>query len=270
MSQTMQYVFDATQHEPDAGLDAIPAGLYSFAIDGVEIVDIANDGATRGQQVKITAVVTDGEYKGRKVITHYGLWNKTSPEAVRISHSQFSALCHVTNIFKVDFSSGGKNLIGGQFRARVDNDGKYNAVKEVFDLAGNKPGRSGGAVPTTAPVATATPGGNWGGNAPAAPAAAAPPAAPAFPPAGWTAHPTAPGFFYQGSEVLSEADLRAKTAAPAAPATPAAPNSAFAGGQPAPAAAQPPAPQGWNQAAPSPAAPSGAAPTPPWGQPAAA
>lgn len=51
-------------------------------------------------------------------------------------------------------------------------------------------------------------------QAPAAPyngyAQVPPPAAPAFPPAGWTAHPRAPGYFYCGQEVLSEADLRAK------------------------------------------------------------
>jgi len=33
---------------------------------------------------------------------------------------------------------------------------------------------------------------------------------PPFPPEGWVAHPTAPGFFYKGQEVLSEADLRLK------------------------------------------------------------
>lgn len=38
-----------------------------------------------------------------------------------------------------------------------------------------------------------------------------PPPPPAtFPPAGWTAHPSAPGYYYRGQEVLSEAQLRAK------------------------------------------------------------
>lgn len=39
------------------------------------------------------------------------------------------------------------------------------------------------------------------------------PADPAFPPEGWAAHPTAPGFYYKDQEVLSEADLRAKVGA---------------------------------------------------------
>ena len=46
--------------------------------------------------------------------------------------------------------------------------------------------------------------------------AAAPPPPPVpptpapFPPAGWTAHPTSPGWYYRGQEVVSEADLRAR------------------------------------------------------------
>lgn len=83
----------------------------------------------------------------------------------------------------------------------------------------------------------------------AAPAFAPPPALPpAFPPPGWAAHPSAPGYYYQGTEVLSEAQLRAKVAPPppappappAAPAAPAAapapwapPSSLFGGAPPA-------------------------------------
>lgn len=36
------------------------------------------------------------------------------------------------------------------------------------------------------------------------------PVAKKFPPEGWLPHPTAPGFFYKGQEVLPEADLRAR------------------------------------------------------------
>jgi hypothetical protein len=51
----------------------------------------------------------------------------------------------------------------------------------------------------------------------AAGASAPPPPVPAvvapdlaFPPAGWTAHPSAPGYYYRGTEVLTEAALRAR------------------------------------------------------------
>lgn len=73
----------------------------------------------------------------------------------------------------------------------------------------------------------------------APPAMLPPPAAPAavFPPAGWTAHPQAPGYFYAGTEVLTEADLRARFTAPVglptAPAgMPAAPTGLPAAGTP--------------------------------------
>lgn len=49
------------------------------------------------------------------------------------------------------------------------------------------------------------------GAPPPPPAAAQAPAS--FPPSGWTLHPNAPGYYYKGQEVLSEADLRAKGAA---------------------------------------------------------
>lgn len=69
---------------------------------------------------------------------------------------------------------------------------------------------------------------------PPAPVPVAPPPAPAaFPPAGWTAHPNAAGYYYMGQEVLTEVALRARYEAPAAPAPAAVP--------PAPAATATPA-----------------------------
>ncbi len=59
------------------------------------------------------------------------------------------------------------------------------------------------AAPTPPPPVTASPP-----SPPPAPAASAP-----FPPPGWTAHPTSPGFYYKGQEVLSEAQLKQRSAA---------------------------------------------------------
>ncbi len=44
---------------------------------------------------------------------------------------------------------------------------------------------------------------------PPVPAAAPPPVPAPFPPPGWAPHPQAPGWFYRGQEVKTEADLRA-------------------------------------------------------------
>lgn len=39
-----------------------------------------------------------------------------------------------------------------------------------------------------------------------------------FPPAGWTAHPASPGYYYMGQEVLTEQQLRERAAVPGMPA----------------------------------------------------
>ena len=83
-------------------------------------------------------------------------------------------------------------------------------------------------APVAAPVAPPVP--------PAPPVAPPAPVAVEFPPAGWTAHPSSPGYYYSGQNVLSEADLRAQSvpAAPAAPAGPPLPPAAPVAGSPPP------------------------------------
>lgn len=96
---------------------------------------------------------------------------------------------------------------------------------------------------------------------PAAPVLAPPVAAPvveAFPPAGWTQHPQSPTHYYQGTEVVTEAELRARMAPPAA--APVAPPAFAAPPVAAPAAAP-------VAAGPAPAAAQSLAP--PWARPAA-
>jgi len=150
---------------------------------------------------------------------------------------------------------------------------------DVSGLAGAAPAQALAAVqqapaqPTYAPVPQPTvtpvqaqPVSNVVPIQPAAPQPvpqAPPPMAPAavFPPEGWTAHPTAPGYFYRGQEVISEVDLRAQAAAavpaaPIAPQVPVAPQPTYV----------PPIQQAPLQLAPQPAAvvpPTGPAPNTP-------
>jgi hypothetical protein len=86
-----------------------------------------------------------------------------------------------------------------------------------------------------------------------APALPPPPGAPplpshtvavAFPPAGWTAHPSAPGFYYKGSEVRAAAELRAMFAPPPPPPAPPPPVLAPPAPPPPPVIAFPP--PGWT------------------------
>lgn len=117
-------------------------------------------------------------------------------------------------------------------------DNKQRGVNFGLDgvqiIDGNAPRLSIGAAGMAKDAVKAA----FGGSAPAA-APSAPPApgqSAAFPPAGWAPHPTSPGYFFCGQEVLTAAELRAKFAPPAAPATPPAPPSP----PPAPVAPTPP------------------------------
>lgn len=280
--QDQNYVFDAHQHAPEAGLDPVPAGTYDVTIDDTDVRDMKDN---KGWFLYVVFKIMTGEFAGRKVTNNYNIGHTQSPETVRIAHGQLSALCHVTGRFQVTKLNKGAELRGGNLRIQVTNDGTYNQLKGVFDTAGNKPEKAGaGRAPAAVmPVASAAPAaGGWGAPAPAAAAPApvavvaapvapvAPAPAPVFPPAGWQVHPSAPGYYYSGQEVLTEQQLREKFPAPVVPAAPPAPPAAPA--QPAfvppsapiPAAAAPAAPAGWNQAP----APAAAAPAP-WGAPAA-
>lgn len=251
----ISYVFDATQHDPDAGQEPVPADTYKVAVDSAETYEMRDD---KGWGFKVVFKIVDGPYAGRTFSNQYNIGHQTSPKTVEIAHKQLSALSHVVGVLKFDVKNKGGELIGKQLRARVLSDGRYNELKEVFDINGNKPSKTGSGIASAAPVAAAAPGG-WGATpvavaAPAAPVVAPAPAAPAFPPEGWTPHPAAPGYFYQGQEVLSEAQLRERFAPqPAAPAAPVAPA----------------APAAWSQQPAVAAAPAGQ-PAAPWGKPAAA
>lgn len=237
------FTFDARQIAPDSGSDPIPAGVYNVEITDTGIRNFKDAAAGWGFNVEFT--VLDGVYQGKKVYNLYSVGHKINPETVRIANSQISALCWVTGIFNL--VGQGEAIRKARLKIDVTNDGTRNNLKGVMDINGNKPAKTGhGNAPAT-PVATAapTPAGapaGWGsgaGTAPIPPAPPAPPAtppaptaAPAVPPAGWLPHPSSPGWFYQGQEVLNEAQLRAKypplptpAAAPTVPAAPVAPAS---------------------------------------------
>jgi hypothetical protein len=258
-AQTLNYIFNAAEHEPDVGIEAVPADTYDFDISAVQIKDMRDD---KGQYLAITFDIASGQYKGRKVTNNYNLWHKISPEAVAIAHAQLSALSHVTGVFTIDFNNGGAALLHARGKMRVDNDGKFNSVKEVLDVNGNKANRAGRGAqqPLTAPVAVATPATNWGtggvANAPAPQAPVAPTivAAPTVEDAEALAkrHNVQhyPGHRYDPATNAYVVD------APAAPVSP------FAGTQSIPAAPQAPAAPQWTQA---PVAAAPAANTAPWG-----
>jgi hypothetical protein len=250
-----QLHFDASKVEPDNGIEVVPAGWYNAAIDESGNKP-TKDGVNSYTQFRFT--ILDGQYKGRKLFARFNLQH-TNAQTSEIAQRQLSALCHAAGVLQLSDTQQLHN-IPMKVKAIVKKDEGYEPSNELRSFK-NINEVVEGSAPAGAPAASAPPAAQlppaqpWAQQTQSAPPAAppaAPPVAPpaaAFPPAGWTAHPSAPGYYYAGNEVLSEADLRARfPAQPAAPAAPPAPPAA-------PAA--PPAQGGWQQ-------PAGQQP---WGQP---
>ena len=238
----MQLNFDSAGIKPQGNLEPIPLNTYNVTIvDSGKTDTQANDGSA---YLFFDLKIVDGPQAGKVQTDRLNLWNK-SDKTVEIAKGQLSAYCHVTGKYKF---ADTQEMHGIPFKARIGpqvaKDGtvsdKYGDVKGLFHMDGNEPGKStvAGGSPSGAPPFAQAPTPGFAATPPPAGPPAPPPAAPApppaapapppvatFPPAGWVAHPTSAGWFWNQTtnEVLSEADLRAKSAPPVAPGPPAPP-----------------------------------------------
>lgn len=228
---SFQITFNANSVAPNTAPEAVPSGIYFVMIvKSAEVAVRDGEGATF---YELTMQILEGEHKGKFIKERLNCKNPNE-QAREIAFSTLSAICHVTKVMQLGQSSD--ELHNKPFKVNVvkeprnDRPDLYsNSIRGYFDMQGNPPGATAGGATTTAAAANAS---DFGASAtktetkaPPPPPAKAPaaPVAPAFPPEGWTAHPSAPGYFYKDQEVLSEADLRAKFSAPSAPAVPSAP-----------------------------------------------
>lgn len=242
------------------GFDPLPPDWYPAIIESEEMKPTKSGD---GHYLQYTLAITDGPYKGRKVIDLLNL-NNPNQTAMEIAYRQLSAICHAIGVLQITDTGMLRNRplevkLGLQPERADPNTGQvYDARNKVkaFRAVG-----AGGAPATGAPVAN--PFGAPAGNPFAVPAAV--PAAPQFStPA--IAAPQAPQPQFQQ---------------PAQPQQPwAAPPGAGAP-TPQPQYAQPPAPAGnpfaaqmAQQAVPqqfgqqtSQTAPTAAAGSPPWMRP---
>jgi Protein of unknown function (DUF669) len=228
--------FDARTVEPQAAFDPIPAGWYNVEITDAEI--LATKGRNGGSRVKVEFTVLDGEFKGRKVFGSINNKN-TNAQAQEIGQRELSALCHATGVIVIEDL---KQFVGKMLQVKV----RVKPATAEYDAANEPRGYKAleGAAPPSMMSAPPAPGAP---PMPPAPPAAVPAPPASFPPAGWVAHPQAPGWFYEvanPANMKEAADLQASLA-PAAPVAPPAPIPA----PPAPAPAPVPLPP-----APAPAA----------------
>ena len=261
--------FNASEHEPARAIDILPNGWYNAEITDAEV--LACKGVGNNERVSIEYTVIDGDHKGRKVwdsINH----NHSKAQTQEIGQRELSAVCHATGVMQLSSAAGGvAQFVGKMLQIKVGT-GKTTAAypdpknevkgRKALANAANNGGAGQSPPPFAQPAAQETP--------PFASPTQAPPAVPAVPAAppvvetpavnpidtavadGWIAHPSSPGFYYKGQEVVSETDLAGRYPAtpqtpPAAPQAPVAipsPAAPVAGGVPAVPTGGPPA---WAQ-----------------------
>lgn len=120
--------FDATQIQPDAPRELIPAGDYKVIITESEMANTS----TGGQMLKLTMQVIDGEHQGRMLWDRLNLVNN-NPKAVEIAQRQLSAICHSVGKYQISDSSEIHNmpLIASVKIRPASADGQYGPQNEV-------------------------------------------------------------------------------------------------------------------------------------------
>ena len=253
-----QFDFDPAMYQARENLEALPPGWYPAIITESEVVE---NSKKNGFLLNLNFKVIDGPHLNRVIKKNYNIQNP-SEVAVEIAKQDIKSICACVGVFARIGDSQALHNLPLQIRLVKKPDSDYNDIAGYKTINGEDPSKVGQGssvghqqLPTQGfaqPAATPYP--------PAAPPAAVPPAPASFPPAGWTLHPSAAGFYYQGTEVLSEADLRTRMTPPAPPAAPAAPAvPAWAPPLAAAAPAQPPtqqaAPPAWSPNPPATAPP---------------
>jgi hypothetical protein len=119
--------FDASQVEPSAGRDPVPAGKYLAAITTSEMKPTKNG---TGQYLELEYQILDGEHKGRRLWSRHTL-NHPSAQTVQIARGELSAICRAIGIMTPKDSAELHNLpltVTVKLKKREDNGDLTNEV----------------------------------------------------------------------------------------------------------------------------------------------
>lgn len=156
MGTPMNYVFDASQYEPQQGMQSHPPYKGRAYISKTEIVPTKKGD---GGMFVVTFTTDAGTIQNR-----YNLWNANN-DAVRIAQGELSALCHAVNVHQVDMSNEGAALINAQCLLEIapqKNDPRYSEIVKVYRPDGAEPTRQGAIAPQGGPGGFTPPGGASG------------------------------------------------------------------------------------------------------------
>lgn len=92
-----QFNFDASTVAPQASTGPVPAGTYLAQIIESDVAPLKSG---KGNGLKLTFEIIDGQYKGRRIWENLNIQHEND-ETQRIAQSQLSALCHAVNEIKV-------------------------------------------------------------------------------------------------------------------------------------------------------------------------
>lgn len=95
--------FDATEIEPNAAFEPVPAGTYTVMIVDSEMKET---NAKDGEYLKLTFKIVDADdeqYINRKIWSNLNLVNKNE-KAVEIANRELSAICHAVGVLQPEDS----------------------------------------------------------------------------------------------------------------------------------------------------------------------
>jgi hypothetical protein len=132
--------FDASQVEPSASFEPIPAGKYLAAITESEMKPTKNGS---GSYLQLTFTILEGEYKNRVAWARLNLANPNAT-AVKIARSELSAICHAVGVMQPRDSLELHNvplLITVKVKKREDTGELTNEIKgyEPKSVAAGQP-----------------------------------------------------------------------------------------------------------------------------------
>lgn len=120
--------FNASNVEPNADFDPIPAGKYLAVITASEMKPTKNN---NGHFLELTFQVIEGQYKNRLLWSRLNLDNP-SPQAVQIARGELSAICRAIGVMQPKDSAELHNLplmVTVKCKNREDTGDVVNEIK---------------------------------------------------------------------------------------------------------------------------------------------
>ncbi len=136
--------FDATNVQPSAAPDPIPAGWYTCQITRSETKPTANG---LGKYLELEFTVMDGPFTGRKVVDRLNIENQNA-QAQEIAYATLSAICHATGIIQIQDSTALHNIPLSVKVTVKPATGQYDANNDIrgYKLLSGGAAQAGGQV----------------------------------------------------------------------------------------------------------------------------